>query len=435
MKPTLIGIFFLTFCALTCRADTHYVSLDGTNNPPYTNWAGAATNMQWAVDASSSSDTILVSNGIYYLTNELYFGATRWGSTLRSMNGRDLTIIDGGFPNITNRCIRFVGAVNTLDGFTIRNGFSTNSAYLEGGGGVLGNRTIIYNCRIINNVSSNNSGGGVYATGTRCIVTNCDIIGNTAYTGSGGGIMCPLDGRADISGCNIISNKIVGTGSGGGICTDYGNSISNCVIAYNSVPDYAAGGVKLYNDTIMRNCLVFGNSAKNAGGVYIYSAVAGRGPNQIENCTIVSNYASQAGGGLYQFHAEQTNHIENCIVYYNTAGDGISSNIYYQANGAATTGAFECVNTCLAPTSSIPTEWPVGVTLNNTGNIESDPRLVNYPAGNCRLAAGSPCVNAGTNRAWMTGAVDLDGRMRQRYGTVDMGAYEAIYGGTIFTGH
>ena len=75
------------------------------------------------------------------------------------------------------------------------------------------------------------------------------------------------------------------------------------------------------------------------------------------------------------------------------------------------------------------------------GNIANDPRFVsngsgygtNHVAGNYRLASGSPCVNTGTNQAWMTNSVDLDGRARIRYGRVDMGAYELIYHGTIVT--
>ncbi|MDD5482802.1 MAG: choice-of-anchor Q domain-containing protein [Kiritimatiellae bacterium] len=62
----------------------------------------------------------------------------------------------------------------------------------------------------------------------------------------------------------------------------------------------------------------------------------------------------------------------------------------------------------------------------------TDPRFKNFDAGDYRLAAGSPCVNAGDNRDWMTNAVDLDGRTRIRYGRVDMGAYERIHAGTCY---
>jgi len=33
----------------------------------------------------------------------------------------------------------------------------------------------------------------------------------------------------------------------------------------------------------------------------------------------------------------------------------------------------------------------------------------------------------------MTGAFDLDSRIRIRYGTVDMGAYELLIKGTVYT--
>ena len=75
------------------------------------------------------------------------------------------------------------------------------------------------------------------------------------------------------------------------------------------------------------------------------------------------------------------------------------------------------------------------------GNITANPMFItngsgygaSYVAGNYRLRPDSPCINAGTNQDWMTNAVDLDGRTRIRYKIVDMGAYEIIYQGTVFS--
>jgi len=63
------------------------------------------------------------------------------------------------------------------------------------------------------------------------------------------------------------------------------------------------------------------------------------------------------------------------------------------------------------------------------GNITNAPLFVNEAAGDYHLAAGSPCINAGTNQDWMIGALDLAGLPRIASGTVDMGAYESQGGG------
>ena len=65
-----------------------------------------------------------------------------------------------------------------------------------------------------------------------------------------------------------------------------------------------------------------------------------------------------------------------------------------------------------------------------------DPRFVSVADANYRLAANSPCINAGTNQDWMTGANDLDAKPRldKTLQLVDMGAYEYVpLTGTIFT--
>ena len=111
--------------------------------------------------------------------------------------------------------------------------------------------------------------------------------------------------------------------------------------------------------------------------------------------------------------------VDNCIVYDNNSG---GDNWSYDTTGTGSNTVW--TNSCTTPLPSGP---------NDTGNISADPQFVNSSAGNFRLRRSSPCVNAGVNRAWMTGTVDLDGAPRL-VGTVDMGAYElAPPRGTVVT--
>ena len=79
--------------------------------------------------------------------------------------------------------------------------------------------------------------------------------------------------------------------------------------------------------------------------------------------------------------------------------------------------------------------WATGPPSTVAANTDANPQFVAKDSGNFRLSARSPCVNTGTNQNWMMNAVDLEGRKHIRYGRVDMGAYELIYDGSIYTVH
>lgn len=65
------------------------------------------------------------------------------------------------------------------------------------------------------------------------------------------------------------------------------------------------------------------------------------------------------------------------------------------------------------------------------GNINSDPLFANTANLDFRLTTNSPCLNTGTNQAWMTSALDFTGNARIQSNTVDMGAIEGSVAAAI----
>ena len=105
------------------------------------------------------------------------------------------------------------------------------------------------------------------------------------------------------------------------------------------------------------------------------------------------------GGGVYKIGGT----VRNCIVFGNTRA-GVAQDLY---------GTSGVVYSC-APELAAGTN----------GNGSSDPLFRDPGSGVYTLKAGSPCVNAGSNAAWMTSGSDLAGKPRIIQGLVDMGAYE-----------
>ena len=110
---------------ISSLAATNYVSLDGNHVWPFATWNDAATNIQSAVDAAGSGDTVLVADdGIYTLQAEIVVATN---IVVRSTGGPRAAIIDG---NNSTRCFRLVPHAGCdLRGFQIINGIvSTNEA-------------------------------------------------------------------------------------------------------------------------------------------------------------------------------------------------------------------------------------------------------------------------------------------------------------------
>ena len=266
---TLVG---LLWCALVSRADTHYVSLDGTNDSVngYITWAGAATQIQWAINAAAAGETVLVSNGTYNLTNQIFVTNN---ITVQSLNGTNVTIVNGNYPAGTNRCFYISNGV--LDGLTVSNGYASGVYYTQGGGGIYIETGSVFNCFIYGNYCSNKNniavGGGICIKGSG-IVSNCTVISNTIstnavqwWTGGGGGI-----GTWNASG-TIMNSRISGnmaSNIGGGLYlggdVDFTIIVTNCLVDGNSATR-GCGGACLYYSSVMKNCVISNNIVTDTG--------------------------------------------------------------------------------------------------------------------------------------------------------------------------
>jgi hypothetical protein len=336
-------------CQLASAATTRYVVPPGTPGTPtagYTSWETAATNIQQAINAAATNDLILVTNGTYYLASQLTITNA---ITLRSFKDgatdREGTVLDGGFPVTTNRCVFVTNAAAVVDSFTITNGYAaTNSMLGYGGGFYLYTKGTVTNCvvagnqaearggggylfsagecRIVDSVVAGNSawrdftnlvngvlvtnaaavGGGLYSY--KSIVSNCTIRGNFAR--AGGGVYMAAGGNTDGNGqmvdCLIAENTAriyaSGTDGGGGIYMYFKGTVANCNIISNktvvSIGTGYAAGVAVGDGGVLRDSLI----AYNTGAGYGGGSMAG-GNRTITNCVFRNNSASN-GGGVYQ---------------------------------------------------------------------------------------------------------------------------------------
>lgn len=462
MPAIMIGTIWCAMAGLTAygAATNRYVATDAPSpGYPFDSWAKAGSNIidvANAANANNAGDIIYVSNGTYYLTNQIVVGKT----VLTNVSGnRDTVIINGNYPN---RCFYLTNTSAKISGFTIVNGSTvTNGAWLGLGGGVYMTDGTIQNCCIMSNTSRYlignwRGGGGVYMVAGNLLdseikantaigfveiyagpqhggggvlsyglISNCNIYANVATNACAGGVFS----RGSIKNCGISNNAAypaTATYGGGGVATFRVTIIEKTTIINNTCR--GSGGGILLNDVItypgplkIRNCIIANNSAtSDGGGVY---AISGMGSNLegLANCTIVSNVAARGGG--FHFTGSSTTSVVNSIVYYNTSTNQTDQNVF-DAN--APNNYYTIIQSCVA-SGTVP------FVIANV--VTSPPQFVAVNAGNYRLSGSSPCIDAGINRNWMTNAVDLDGKSRIRYGVVDIGAYECLHNGTIFSTH
>jgi hypothetical protein len=368
---------------------------DGSSWP---NAFQSADGLQSALAAAVAGDQIWVAQGSYRASAtqnisisfrmkngvELYGGFAGGETLLTQRNvATNVTILDGDLiGHFSTHVVAAMAADATavLDGFTVRGGRSSSST-----GG------------------SDGSGGGLFCQGgAGPTVRNC-IFRNNSCTASGGAVYIESSGPAFLDtrfennfATGFITSGTVIPGAGGAVSMLSGNNnnmvLARCQFLSNSAA--VGGGVATGggNPTIT-NCVFWNNtSSANSGGTSGGGALSIGTNATIRNCTIVGNNSiTGAAGGILVWNSAS---IANCIVYFNQ-GSGGAMGLVNNLSGASAT--YSCVQGGLA----------------GTGNISSDPLLVNLAGGDVRLTSNSPCADAGSNALVPAGTTtDLYGNAR-----------------------
>lgn len=238
------GLIWVLLCAGFASAQVFTVSPDGTAD---------YTDIQSAINAAVSGDTVLVEDGIYEGSGNRDISFFGKAITVCSRNGPEQCIVSAPPAQLAlYRGFIFNSAEtrdSVLEGFTITQ-FCYRTCNSEGGAAIF-----------IGNGSP---------TIRRCVVRYCTAQLNDCPGRIYGGAICVSRGNPLFERCLIRQNG--GVYYGGGIAC--GNSLD-------------PGGVSVF----LKNCIIVENSASAGGGISLYDY---RGAT-ITNCTIANN----SGYGLY----------------------------------------------------------------------------------------------------------------------------------------
>lgn len=360
-------------------------------------WATAFTMVQEGLDAAAAAGEgeVWVAEGLYKPTDTqdrtiaiaLKPGVSLYGGFAGKETKRaqrdwvtNETVLSGDITDGQDRTQSslhvVIGADDALiDGFTIRGGYNlwdrppghhmTPEILLAGKGNGVGaailcfqTAPVVRNCFISDNVAA--KGAGLYIIATKTwppdgvhptpTVINCTFARNYAR-GRGGAVSNDLMTHPTFVDCTFVDN--VCDGKGGGMYNDF-----DC------------------SPTLV-NCLFAHNTAQKGGGM----ANDGMSCPTLTNCTFVDNHGRDMFGGLY-----------NGTGPTNTGNNPIVTNCIFWGNRAISDDRqignwHHCV--------PVVTYSCVEGGYDGEGNIDADPLFVDPGAGDYRLGAGSPCVDAG----------------------------------------
>lgn len=370
----IAGVLILVVVNAALAQTTWYVDDNGAGDPgpgdpgisdPLEdgNTAHPFDAIQEGITAAQDGDVVLVKDGVYTGAgnNEIEFQGKL--ITVRSENGAATCTINGG---------------NYARGFHLHEN-ETHAAIIDG--------FTLEDCR---SNAVGDSGGAIQCWPSAPTIRNCVV--HNSYVADGAAIYC-REGAPVIVGCEFEGNQ----GTVGTVHLLAGGRVAACTFHGNTVN---AGGavVGRGGHTEIVNCEIRDNYAFIWGG----GVVCLNGSTEIVGCTIVGNEAPVAGGVAMWAGAVVT--MSNCVVW-----DPTSATELICVGRSPYGGADLHVEYCDIEGGIADVYVYAGSNLDwGDGNIDSDPMFVHEAGGDLRLAAGSPCIDAGSNFAIPRDVLDLD---------------------------
>ena len=459
----------LAWATVAQAQTTWYVDDDAAPGGSGTSWTAPFDDLQDALDAAGTSDSIHVAGGTYVPTelfdpndpnptdprNATFLlsgGIEVYGGYAGSANPgnpgeRDIdayeTILSGDlagndgpdFANNEENAYHVVYAIGIdvaarLDGCTITAGNANHAdaPHRDGGGMTVfeGATLTVATCTFRENFGY--MGGGLYTNESDPTLISCAFEGNVSEWGGG---VNNSTSNATYIGCTFTGNSTTGDGGGMRNIINANPTLVDCTFNDNSA-DVIGGGL-INRDgcspTVV-GCVFSGNSSVTAGGGM--ASYTNSSPTVV-NCVFRDNVATTHGAGV--FNRENSNAVlTNCLFIGNSAilnGGGminrvgsaaVLTNCTFSGNSAVAGGAI--FNAGSVPTVTNCVLW--GDTPDEVAVGSGDQPVITYSdvqggwtgTGNINadpsftadhhLSAGSPCIDAADDFAVPADVADLD---------------------------